>query len=85
MGNLALSGAAAPELTTAASENEPTELGRPADPPFAYVEQARNGPRLIVGGVCVRWWNGAKHDAEAQDIADQINEDLARRMRRTTT
>jgi hypothetical protein len=86
MGKIALSGAAASELLAAEPNNRgSTASSREAEQPFAYVETTLVGPRLIVGGVCVRWWNGEKYEAEAQDMADQINEDLARRVRRSAS
>jgi hypothetical protein len=63
-------------------EQGSTDADRRLAWPFAYVEHAAGGPRLIVGAVCVRWWNDPKHAAEAHDMADQINEDLARLLGR---
>jgi hypothetical protein len=86
MGKIALSGAAASELLAVdANDHGSIAGGREAEQPFAYVETTLDRPRLIVGGVCVRWWNGAQYAAEAQDIADQINDDLARRIRRSAS
>ncbi len=82
MGKIALSGAAASDAFTAETEQEPAASGRKVEWPFAYVERTEGGPRLIVGAVCARWWTGTKFEAEAQDMADQINDDLARLMRR---
>ncbi len=44
------------------------------------METASTGSSLIVGGVCVRWWSGLVHEAEAAGMAAQINEDLARNL-----
>ncbi len=81
MGKSALAVTAKLEFLAAEDRREAASADRDADRPFAYVEQGIDGPRLIVGSVCVRWWTAGAQAAEAWDMAQQINEDLAIRIR----
>jgi hypothetical protein len=48
--------------------------------PFAAVEQTPDGPRLIVGGVYVRWWMSQAYAADATRLAELINAAFAERL-----
>lgn len=41
------------------------------------VEFTIHGPRLYIGAVRVREWNGSIHADAARELADQIREELA--------
>jgi hypothetical protein len=41
--------------------------------PFAAVEKTPDGPKLIVGGVCVHWWTSKEFEADAERMAAEVN------------
>ncbi len=56
------------------------EVDAVVEAPFASIEHSPDGPRLIVGGICVRWWMGAAYQADAETMAAQINGAFAARL-----
>jgi hypothetical protein len=64
--NFGLDGKAENEI--APGESRPDRV-----PTFANVEKTPQGPRLVVGGVCVHSWASTHHEPDADRMAAEIN------------